>query len=59
LGTYLQQGESMAFVHAADTASAERARLQLTTAFTLSDSSIEPARQAKPTLLSTLYSSGS
>jgi len=60
LGTQLQRGEPMAFVHAANLASAERAVAQLQTAFTLSDDN-DGAQvwRAAPTVLETISSSSS
>jgi thymidine phosphorylase len=54
LGARLQAGEPIAFVHAADSTSAQRAVIQLQTAFTLSDDTcdVQPW-QATPTVLST------
>jgi thymidine phosphorylase len=57
LGARLKEGEPIAFVHAADTASAQRAVAQLQAAFAISDdtSGTQPW-QATPTVLQTIAS---
>jgi thymidine phosphorylase len=54
LGARLQLGEPIAFVHATDSASAQRAVIRLQTSFTLSEEPVgAPLWQPTPTVLST------
>jgi thymidine phosphorylase len=58
LGAHLQKGEPMAWVHAADTAGAQRAVAQLQAAFVLdSEASGAQTWHAAPTVLETITSS--
>ena len=59
LGAHLQLGEPIAFVHAADTASAQRAVTQLQGAFILSDDTSVQPWQTTPTVLETISSTSS
>jgi thymidine phosphorylase len=60
LGARLQKGEPMAWVHAADTASAQRAVAQLQTVFVLdSEASAAQPWHTTPTVLETIASSAS
>ena len=54
LGTRLQKGDALAWVHAADTASAHHAVTQLLAAFHVSDAMDAPDRYDAPTVMQTI-----
>jgi thymidine phosphorylase len=54
LGTHLQKGDALAWVHAADTASAHRAVTQLLATFHLVDAMDAPDRYDAPTVIQTI-----